>query len=222
MRRIGEIEKIPIDNFGWMVDLLPFLGHQTLYDKFNFKKKWIEEENGKWCSNVIPQFLSPHDERTAWTGIQLQGLAVTHYVGMSGIEDKPGMVAAELPRSDPRAGVFGYDGVARREEIKDGQSQTIMMIGAGEVLGPWVSAGAATVRGARQPYMDPLTGFAMRGLDGGTLVLMADGSVRQLSAKIDPKVFRAMCTIGGSDSVDEQALGTKLDRLPVRTNVPTN
>ena len=32
--------------------------------------------------------------------------------------------AADRARTDPRAGIFGYDEVARAEDIADGQSQT--------------------------------------------------------------------------------------------------
>jgi len=31
---------------------------------------------------------------------------------------------------------------------------------------------------------------------------MADGSVRQINASIDPAVFKAMCTIHGGETVD--------------------
>ena len=48
------------------------------------------------------------------------------------------------------------------------------------------------------------------------LVLFADGSVRRLSAKIDPKVFRALCTIHGAESVDMQPLGDALAEIPTK------
>ena len=39
---------------------------------------------------------------------------------------------------------------------------------------------------------------------GGANFCMADGSVRQIPANIEPKVFRAMCTIHGAETVDLQ------------------
>ena len=39
---------------------------------------------------------------------------------------------------------------------------------------------------------------------------MADGSTRFIPADIDPTVFRAMCTIHGSESVDISAIGPEL------------
>lgn len=113
------------------------------------------------------------------------------------------MVAAMLPRSDPRAGVFGYDQVARASDVTDGAAQTIMLIGSGRVTAPWVQGGGATIRGARTPYFDSLTGFGSASSPGsGATALMADGSVRQISKDIDPAVFRAMCTIHGAETID--------------------
>jgi hypothetical protein len=62
--------------------------------------------------------------------------------------------------------------------------------------------GGATSRGAREPYFDSLSGLGTKGAQAGSMVVMADGSVRHVSSQIDPQVFRAMCTIHGADSVD--------------------
>ena len=112
----------------------------------------------------------------------------------------------------PGAGVFGYDEVARPEQITDGQSQTIMVAGAGALANPWTFGGGATIRGAREPYFDKSSGLGTKGLPGGgSLVVMADGSVRHVTAKVDPKIFRAMCTIHGNDSVDLEAASQPFD-----------
>jgi hypothetical protein len=99
--------------------------------------------------------------------------------------------------------MFGYAGVARPAEISDGQSQTIMLIGSGKLAGPWVHGGGATIRGAREPYFDELSGFGSAGLTSkGALTVMADGSVRVIGANISPQVFKAMSTIHGAETVD--------------------
>ena len=111
-----------------------------------------------------------------------------------------------MPRTDPRAGIFGYDQVATNDQITDGTSNTIMLIGAGKIVGPWISGGGATVRGARAPYFDDITGFGSAGDPGaGALVAMADGSVKRISKDIDPAVFRALSTIHGAESIDLKA-----------------
>src|SRR5688572_15015535 len=154
---------------------------------------------------VIPEFLNPLDERERWKGYPFEGIALTHFAGMSGVEDARNVVAAKLPRSDPRAGVFGYEEVARAEEITDGTSQTVMVVGTGALPNPWLLGGGATIRGAREPLFDKLSGLGTKGLPGGgTITVMADGSVRQVTANVDPHVFRSMCTIHGADTVDVQ------------------
>jgi hypothetical protein len=166
---------------------------------------------------VVPAFLNPADNRYQTTGWPYAGMGLTHFVGMAGVEARRSDVSvAELPRTDPRAGVFGYHGVASQADISDGTSNTIMVIGSGELAAPWIQGGGATVRGAqarttkdgKPDYFDDLMGFGSRGLaQKGAVVMMADGSVRTISANVDPKVFAAMCTIHGADSVDLSVLG---------------
>jgi len=164
----------------------------------------------------LPEFLNPADDRKVYVGYPYGGLALTHFVGVSGIEDiKDGrnFVAAKLPRSDPRAGVFGYEDIAKINEIRDGTSNTIMIIGSGELACPWVQSGGSTIRGARAPYFGELTGFGSKSDRGkGAIAMMADGSVRWISADVDEQVFRAMCTIAGGEAVNANMLG--------RGNVP--
>ena len=200
--RVGDAEP-PYGHFSWMTQLLPFLGHQKEYDQIDFNQELSLRSNYVVGGNVIPAFLNPLDNRKTWKGYPFQGLALTHFAGMSGIEDSRNVVAATLPRSDPRAGVFGYSDVAEPAEITDGTRQTIMIVGSGAMANPWIMGGGSTIRGAREPYFDKISGLGTRNLpQPGTLAVMADGSVRFISASVDPSVFRAMCTIHGSDSVD--------------------
>lgn len=197
--RAGDDPNIVI-HFSWMTQLLPYLGHDQVYGQFNFRQDLFEEPNLNVASTIIPQFLDPRDPRKTWRSDI--PLALTHFVGMSGVEDSRNVVAATLPRSDPRAGVFGYDEVARPEQITDGQSNTLLLVGAGELAAPWAQGGGATIRGARgRRPLDPSLGFATRG-SAGAVVSFADGSVRTLSSDMDPAVFRAMCTTHGAESVD--------------------
>lgn len=200
--------------WGWMVELLPHLGHQTEYEKIDFKKSWVEEGNEGIRALEIPAFLNPGDTRTKWEGFPFDGMAMTHFVGMAGVEDSRTISAPRLARTDPAAGIFGYDEVIKWEAISDGTGQTIAVLGAGSLIAPWLCGGGATVRGAHQPYFDPDRGFGSKGLDKpGAYALFADGSVRVISADIDPKVFRSMCTAHAGDTVDVSTLGTALTAL---------
>ena len=52
-------------------------------------------------------------------------------------------------------------------------------------------------------YFSEFKGFGTKGLpQRGVQVLMADGSVKNISADIDPLVFKSLCTIHGADIVD--------------------
>jgi hypothetical protein len=92
-----------------------------------------------------------------------------------------------------------------------------MIVGSGRLASPWMMGGGATIRGAREPLFDPISGLGMQGLSGGgTIVVMADGSVRHVAAGIDPAVFKAMCTIHGQDSVDLERIAPQFDVRDLR------
>ena len=204
--KVGDVEKATNiqAHYSWMHNILPFIGHQATYDKFDLAKPLHDNVNFKFGAILIPEFLLPGDKRQRWEGYPFDEFALTHFVGMAGIEDSRNVVAGKLPRTDPRAGIFGYDKIAAMSEITDGTSSTIMVIGNGELANPWVMGGGATIRGARQPYFDKLTGFGSRG-KGGPVAIMADGSIRMINTNVDPAVFRAMCTMHGADTVDLNA-----------------
>jgi hypothetical protein len=202
VRRVGS-QSPPSAHFSWLTSLLPYLDRQDVYERIDFSQPVTHRQNLVAGATIILDFVNPHEDRHSWTGYPFAGLALTHYAGMSGVENTRNEVAAKLPRSDPRAGVFGYDEVARPSEITDGASQTIMIVGSGAMANPWIMGGGGTIRGARDPLFDPVTGLGTKGLPGGgTLAVMADGSVRHVSAKVDPHVFKAMSTIHGAESVD--------------------
>lgn len=203
----GAIEVPDVDlviyHYSWLCDLLPYMGHQSVYDQFNFEKRFIESPNVNPSVVIIPQFLNPHDDRERCKDIRFPEFALTHFAGMSGVEDEPNDLAAEYPRSNLRAGIFGYDEIAREEDITDGLSDTIMIVGTGRIAQPWVAGGGATIRGARPPYFGKLNGIGSQGLaEPGVMVVMADGSIRHISADIDPRVFKALCTTHGAEEVD--------------------
>jgi hypothetical protein len=192
----------------WMIQLLPYVGYGQLHAQFDLTKGWHEKENLRYACEVIPAFLDPRNPNHSTKIFGKKnaiGPAFTHFAGMAGVEDSRNLVAASLPRSDPRAGIFGYDQIARSEDITDGAANTIMLISTGKVVGAWASGGGATIRAARAPYFDPITGFGTAGDPSSALVAMADGSVKRISREIDPAVFRALCTTHGAEKVDLSA-----------------
>lgn len=121
------------------------------------------------------------------------------YVGIAGL----GADAPVLPAGHPRAGVFGYDRATRIADIRDGMSETIMLVESSIGLAPWTAGGPSSVRGvdpATRPYLGPgraFGGYHPRGAN----VAMADGSVKFVRDTIDPAVFEATSTIAGGEPV---------------------
>ena len=209
VKRMGEDEPIWA-GYSWMTEILPFIDYNDLYLQFDQSKPWIDKSNRVHAYTVIPAFVNPADPNVQWNGLPYDGVGLTHFAGMAGLEDKRNVVAADLPRTDPRAGIFGYDEVVPLDSIKDGKAQTIMLIGSGKASAPWIQGGGGTVRGARAPFFDKFHGFGSAGLaTPGVYVMMADGSTRILNADIDPEVFKAMCTIQGAETVDMQKFVTQ-------------
>ena len=129
--------------------------------------------------------------------------APTCYVGIAGL----GADAATLTLPDPplpappRAGCFRYDRPTPFPFITDGLSQTLLFGERSGDLGPWLRGGSATARGLDDgPGAAQLIGVG--GQFGGNHATganwgLADGSVRFLTDRIDPRVLFGLATIAG-------------------------
>lgn len=226
-------EREPINRISWMAALLPHMGHETLFNKINFKQSWREPGNWTAGNTLVPQFLDPsYPDRTRYLAVKDLSLdfAATHFVGMAGI----GLDAASYKRGDPatdhKRGPLSYDDSASLEEIRKGRgvSNVILMIQVPHEqnigVSPWIAGGGATLRGVPEDE-NPLGPFVLStDRDGktinhqgkrGTYVLMVDGSVRFIDQNIAPEVFKAMCTIGGPAPKNFD-----LDKNPGATLIP--
>jgi prepilin-type processing-associated H-X9-DG protein len=120
------------------------------------------------------------------------------YPGIAGV----GPDAPTLPVKHPRAGVFGYDRVTSIADITDGTSRTLLLVESEDQRGPW-TCGRTSVRGvdpATRPHIGrgrPFGGYH----PGGANVAMADGSVRFVKETVDPRIFEALATIAGGETV---------------------
>lgn len=195
----------PDQRVSWMVELLPYLGpdQAALHTRVNREKSWRDLENLESAATLIPQFLDPHYSQDTWwvryPGM-LQAVASTHFVGISGV----GLDAAEYSADDPatanKRGIFNYDHPTRLSEIKDSKSATILMAQVPPTFKrPWLAGGGSTVQGV--PEKDSVQPFVSTDHDGkrGTLLIMADGSVRFVTDKISDEVFKGMATINGGE-----------------------
>lgn len=207
----------PHQRVSWLVSLLPYLGHEDLYNRIDRKKSWRDEENQKQGAILIPEFLNPRFARQSWRasvpslGFRDQG--ATHVVGVAGI----GPDAADYSLGDPavakKIGMVGYERRVNIKDVTDGASNTIYMIQVPPTLPrPWIAGGGATITGI--PEKDSVRPFVVTGPNGkrGATVIMADGSVRFITEMVSDDVFKALSTIrGGEEIVDLEKQAPKVD-----------
>lgn len=191
----------PETRLSWLAAMLPYYGHVDWHRRLEFGYPWNGPQNQPITRQTLPEVVNP----ALGSGATTAGFPVTHYVGVAGVGPDAGRLGAD----DPRAGVFGYARKTRMEDITDGASNTIAVLGVSDRCGPWASGGDATVRSlTKGPYVNGPDGFGS-GQPDGMLAGMADGSVRFLSKDTDPRVMEQMATIRGSENVDLAALERK-------------
>jgi DNA-directed RNA polymerase subunit RPC12/RpoP len=155
---------------------------------------WDDRLNEPFVRRRLHEFQNP--AIAALTGDD--GYPATHFVGVAGV----GEDAARLPASDRRAGIFGNDRRTRPADIRDGASNTWLVLGVREHLGSWAAGGRSTVRPlTREPYVNGPDGFGTGGADS-MLALLADGSIRVVSAAADPHVLRSMAAMADGPLAD--------------------
>jgi len=184
----------PERRLSWYASIMPFLDEQELYNVLEKTEPWDAVLNQKVACTRPPYIRCPMDN-----GPRFGNPWTTSYIGIAGV----GTDAPLLPKSDPRSGVFGYDRQTTLADIKDGLANTMLISESGRANGAWLQGGPATVRGldpADKPYIGP--GRQFGGLHPGcVLIALADGSVRVVDEKIDPKVFEALATMAGGESL---------------------
>jgi prepilin-type processing-associated H-X9-DG protein len=182
----------PQRRLSWFVSVLPYLDRkqpgsnawEPLLGQFDPSRPWDVPPNAAAVRTRVLSFLCPAGpllDPGSTPGL-------TSYVGLAGVDPD----AAALPRSDPRAGFFGYDRTLAQTDVTAGISQTMMVAETGQANGPWVAGGPPTVRGVdpgETAYVGP--GRPFGGLHpGGANVLRVDGSVEFVGDDVAPQRFR--------------------------------
>jgi prepilin-type processing-associated H-X9-DG protein len=185
----------PEKRFGWPFLIFPYQESENITTRCNKDKPWDAEEN-KFAALVRP-YRCPSVE---WPPNSTY--FATDYLGIAGV----GKDAATLPKDDPKAGIFGYDRKITFNDIKDGTHLTLMVVETAWPHGAWTAGGPDTVRGLDpedSPYMGAKGPFGGNH-NGGTNVLLADGSVHFLKAPFDPVIFEAMATYAGGETISQE------------------
>ncbi|HJZ93245.1 MAG TPA: DUF1559 domain-containing protein, partial [Gemmataceae bacterium] len=184
----------PERRLSWLFELGPFL--QSIMDS-----NWNKHQHEPWDSEGNLEykryFIRLHECPRASEAELPFDAAPTSYVAATGL----GTDAALLPKSESRAGVFGYDRQTSMREISDGLSDTIMVIETDFQVGPWLAGGPPTARGLDSEALSYLgRGRPFGGLHrGGTMAVFADGTVHFIRDTIDREALEALFTIARGD-----------------------
>jgi prepilin-type processing-associated H-X9-DG protein len=203
----------PEQRLSWLVSILPYLAATeeqlssgrneagkpggkrspsgTAYEAIHKDLAWNAPDNEQPVNTTIRWFLCPSDPGTPAD----HRPALTSYVGIAGI----GANAAQLPTTDPNAGVLGYDRRTTFEDITAGISSTMLATETASDNGSWAAGGPPTLRGVI-PSQEPLIGVGrlFGGCHpGGLNVLFVDNHVQFIQDTITPRTFEAMATMAG-------------------------
>lgn len=169
---------------GWMTFLLPFIGEQSLFQAIDQSKPFDSPANRESMGTEVLTYYAAGGDRSKLG----QGYAVAHFAGVGGEID-----SAE---GTSPAGLFDRNSAVRREDVRDGLSNTLA---AGELAGnfpPW--GDPENWRTIGQGLNRDINGFG-NAKGTGALFLFADGRVRFLGNKTDPKVLQQLSTRSGQD-----------------------
>lgn len=184
----------PEKRFSWMTTILPFMEQQFIFNELDLDKAWDDDANVDLAESNIAVYLHP--------GIVTNkgpDFGATHYVGMAGV----GKETLTLEQHNNKTGVFGYNRLTRFRDITDGTSNTLMILEVNKNHGNWAAGGSSTIRALTQkPYIGGADGFGGQRPDGVQAAL-CDGSVRFISANIDPSVLESLATAQGGEVIGD-------------------
>ncbi len=155
----------------WRVQLLPFLGEDALYRQFKLDEPWDSEHNKQLIDRMPRLFADPAARL------------------------KPGMTTYQVPIGEGT--VFGGKEALRLQDIKDGTSNTILVVNVTpDRAVVWTKPEDLPVTEAAP--LTALVSDARKQFD----VALCDGSVRILTSDIDPKVLWLLFNANDGQVID--------------------
>ncbi len=159
----------------WRVALLPYIERGDLYDQYNFDEPWDSPNNLAIANQMPDEYKCP----SAPDNGPMSNL--THYV----------VVLNHSPKDKAPDSMFGGNRWTRMRDIKDGTSNTLMVV---EVKEPvlWTQPDADLDFDTMSFQINSGANSISSFHPGGVNVAYADGSVRFLPADIDPQTLRLL------------------------------
>jgi hypothetical protein len=166
----------------WRVLVLPWLGQKALYDRYNFAEPWDSVHNREVTAQMPAVFRCPADKKAP--------ARETNYAMIVG----PGTVCNGTVSCKP-------------EEIRDGESQTILVVEVVDSGIHWAAPRDLNVEGMSFQINSPggkdISSRHSPGQYNGANVVFCDESVHYLYTSIDPAVIKALITIAGGEKVPD-------------------
>jgi prepilin-type N-terminal cleavage/methylation domain-containing protein len=198
-------------HISWVVQVLPFIEQQNVYDHFDIEAGAYAAENREARGQLIPTLYCPSFPGSAVVTDGNRRIGSSNYAGCH--HD------SETPIDSDNNGVLFLNSQMRYSEILDGSSQTILLgeiIPSDRTLG-WASGTRATLRNTsgfekRSDWPNQLateTGSLDVGgfgsfHPGGALFTFADGATRFLTENIDSELFQKFGNRDDGQLLDEQ------------------
>lgn len=177
----------------------------------DWQQRWNDPSQDRFVRRPIPRFQNPQIA----TIVSEDRYPATHFVGVAGV----GPDAPTLPVDHSRAGIFGQDRQTKLDQIRDGASNTMLIAGVEERLASWAEGAASYRAFTREPYLHGPDGFGT-GQPDRMLVLMADGSVREVNKQTDPRLIRRMAAMNDGFPLDAEIPGEPGDPRPGTVPMP--
>lgn len=169
----------------WRVLILPYIEQTSLYNQYDFGEPWDGPNNIKILNSMPSCFACP-SRFSSKTDL-------TSYVAVTG----PGTI-------------FPGATSTKIEDIKDGGSNTLMVVEVTNAKIPWTSPQDFDTRTMSFRVNDPRRPGISSKHPGGANVVFADGSYRFVGDAITPGNLHALMTIAGGEAITaDQALDSK-------------
>jgi hypothetical protein len=134
------------ERLSWIATMLPYYGQTDWHRRLEFAYPWNGPQNRPVTQRPLEAVVNPALGPSTTEG----GFPTTHYVGVAGVGEDAGQLAAD----DPRAGMFGYGRATRLDQLTRGAGNTIAILGVTDRLGPWAAGGLATRRAGDRASAD--------------------------------------------------------------------
>jgi len=166
----------------WRVYLLPFLGRQDLYDRYDFDQPWDSAANKRIRYQMPDVFANPNDYGRM--------PATSSYSVVTG-----------------KGALFDPDASATLSDCKDGTSKTIFVVEVENPQDNWLKPGGLDIDTMVEGVNTSSGGEGIASPDdaGGAYVLMVDGTTRRLTNDMPPEKIRSMILVDddGDDAGDD-------------------